>query len=118
MKLCSPQFNLITQVNDEIMYQQAQVEGVAFFQWYQWVEKTLQKEILQQLIKTKSKNPPPEDKKRKSTSKKTLTQKQKEQLKGDIKQVVSGKPAPKTDKSKPALMRAQTGVMTFAPSFK
>lgn len=55
MKLNSPQFNLITQVNDEMMWQAAHLEGIPFFQWYNWCEKTLREEIFSQLLKTKSK---------------------------------------------------------------
>ena len=57
IKINSPHMNLIAQIKDEILYKQAVEAGVPFFKFSTWIESTVNKEVMKQLL-YKSKNKP------------------------------------------------------------
>jgi hypothetical protein len=43
-------------INKDTLYEKALMESVPFFKWYQWIEATINKEVLSKIIKEKSTN--------------------------------------------------------------
>lgn len=46
VKLNSPNFNLILNIDEDYLYKKQEEEAVVFFKWYSWIESTLQKEVI------------------------------------------------------------------------
>jgi hypothetical protein len=42
--------NIICMLNKDIMYEKAVKEGVPFFQWHQWIDKIINKEVLSKIL--------------------------------------------------------------------
>lgn len=53
VKLNSPHMNIICMINKDTLYEKALKEGVPFFKWYEWIENTINKEVLTKIIKDK-----------------------------------------------------------------
>jgi len=50
VKLNSPHMNIICMLNKDTMYEKAVKENVPFFQWHQWIEKIINKEVLSNIL--------------------------------------------------------------------
>lgn len=55
MKIKSPNLNMIALLNTDMLYAKALMENIPFFDWYTWIEKTIQNEVFSQLRKYKQK---------------------------------------------------------------
>eukprot|EP00347_Sterkiella_histriomuscorum_P022697 403337496 len=55
VKLNSPHMNIICTLNQNILYDKATKENIPFFKWYNWIEQTINKEVLSSIFKDKSK---------------------------------------------------------------
>ena len=53
VKLSSPHLNLIAHINTDMLYKKAITEGIAYFKYWSWIESTIQKEVLTQLMSKK-----------------------------------------------------------------
>lgn len=53
MKIKSPNLNMIAHLNTDLLYAKAIVDNVPFFEWYAWIESTIQKEVFSQLRRSK-----------------------------------------------------------------
>ena len=53
---------MIAHLNTDLLYAKALTDAVPFFEWYSWIESTIQKEVFSQLRKFKkgAKEPPKE----------------------------------------------------------
>lgn len=74
MKLNSPHMNVICTLDHKQLYEKVQREGVQFFQWHRWLEETLNKEFLRQMIhgnkpKVVEVQKPEKEEKKKATAK-------------------------------------------------
>lgn len=113
-KLSNQHFNLITLINEELMYGKVMSEAVPFFQWQKWIDTVLQREIMQMLFsqnKDKQKTGDPKKKPRKSsTTQGNNLGQQKAALKSFITETKKS-----SDKSSPS-KQPQSKVPTFAPT--
>lgn len=53
MKIKSPNLNMIAHLNTDMLYDKALTNAIPFFEWYSWIESTIQKEVFSQLRKFK-----------------------------------------------------------------
>jgi hypothetical protein len=40
-------------INKDMLYEKALKEAIPFFKWYEWIENTINKEVLSKIIKDK-----------------------------------------------------------------
>jgi hypothetical protein len=43
--------NVICMLNNDTLYDKAVKEGVPFFQWHEWIQKLINKEVLSKILK-------------------------------------------------------------------
>ena len=47
--------NLISTIRDDILYEKVMSEAIPFNKWHSWIEQTLSKQVLEQLVSDKPK---------------------------------------------------------------
>lgn len=50
VKLNSPHLNMILNIKSDPLYEMALTESVPFFKWYSWLESTIQREMIAQIV--------------------------------------------------------------------
>lgn len=67
--------NVICTLDHKQLYEKANKEGIQFFQWHKWLEETLNKEFLRQMIHGNKPKPAVEVKKKEEEKKKAKPRK-------------------------------------------
>ena len=94
VKLSSPHLNLIAHINTDMLYQKALKDAIPYFKYWNWIEATIQKEVLTQLMAKKPGKKLPDDliigdSKQKSLNEKRRKTLQKNQLKKSMKGILN-----------------------------